>query len=329
MKLLTIDGYGYNLSVDNGRLEATNGHHIQRPKQTTKYRRKYLDFDKVVITGNHGNLSVPAIKWLMKQKRDIIILDWNGRLVTSMSPMIANLGEYKIAQHDAFRNSNKKLEIAKWLIEQKFQGSFRVLEWLEKNYKKFSIPKIIPKLASDLPKTRTVKQITTLEAMFSQHYWKLIASVLEPKWEFISRNFGNGLISQNADDPVNALLNYGYSILESECWKVVNTVGLEPYVGFVHKTYTNKAPLIYDLQEPFRWIIELEVLRMIRYKDVKLSDFMRTDEGNVRLKPNTTKLVLDRIANQFSNTILYKGKRRQWGTMIMLRTREMARLFQN
>ena len=61
MKLLTIDGYGYNLSVDGGRLEATNGHHINRKKQTTKYRKNYLDFDKVVISGNHGNLSVSAI----------------------------------------------------------------------------------------------------------------------------------------------------------------------------------------------------------------------------------------------------------------------------
>lgn len=327
MKLLTIDGYGYNLSVDGGRLETTNGHHYNRVKKLTKHRRKYLDFDKVVISGSHGNISISAIKWIMKQKRDIVVLDWNGKIITSMSPMIANLGQYKIAQYDAFRDDEKSLFIAKWVIEQKFRGCMKVLDWLDKNQKNFTYPKITPKLFSELDKMKTVKQITTLEAMFSQHYWKAIASFLDSKWEFISRNFGNGTISRNADDPINALLNYGYSILESECWKTVNTVGLEPYLGFVHKTYTNKAPLIYDLQEPFRWIVELGILRMIKEKSVKPSHFMTTDEGNVRLKPDAVKLVVDRIARQFSSTVLYKGKRRQWETMIMIKTRELTKIF--
>jgi len=327
MKLLTIDGYGYNLSIDNGRLEVTNGHHIERSKQTTKYRRKFLDFDKVVVMGNHGNISVPAIRWLMKQKRDVVILDWNGRMITSMSPMIANLGQYKIAQYDAFRDAKKSLKIAKWIISQKFDGTFKVLDWFDKSNKRFSYPKIVRNLVLDLPSKTTIKQITTLEAIVSQHYWKVISSTLDPKWEFISRNYGNGTISRNADDPINALLNYGYSVLESECWKTVNTVGLEPYIGFVHKTYTNKAPLIYDLQEPFRWLVELCVFRMIRDKSIKKTDFMTTDEGSVRLKPTSTKLVLDKIARQFSTSILYKGKRRQWSTMIMIKAREMTKLF--
>jgi len=54
---------------------------------------------------------------------------------------------------------------------------------------------------------------------------------------------------------------------------------------------------------------------------------MTTDYGNVRLKPNTVKLVLDEIAKQFRTTVLYRGKRRQWSTMIMLKTRELIKLF--
>jgi CRISPR-associated protein Cas1 len=123
------------------------------------------------------------------------------------------------------------------------------------------------------------------------------------------------------------MLNYGYSILESECWKAVNTVGLEPYIGFIHKTYTNKAPLVYDLQEPFRWLVELGILKLIRDKSIKKTDFMTTDDGNVRLKPSAVKVVVDRVARQFSTSILYNGKRRQWGSMIMLKTRELTKMF--
>jgi len=151
--------------------------------------------------------------------------------------------------------------------------------------------------------------------------------VFDKKWEFLIRNYSDSKATRDADDPVNALFNYGFSVLESECWKVVNTVGLEPYIGFIHKTHTNKASLIYDLQEPFRWIIEIAVLKILQKKLVNKSDFITTDEGNVKLKQNATKVVLDEIAKQFSKRIMYKRINREWQTMIMIKARELTKLF--
>ncbi len=325
MKLLTIDGYGYNLSVDGGRLEATNGHHINRPKQTTRYRRKYLDFDKVVISGNHGTLSVSAIRWLMKQKRDIAILDWNGRLVTAFSPF-ANQGVNKLAQLKASQDPVKKAKITKWLIQQKIEGTMKNLAWIGSINHRFTYDSIINKQFSRFKTAISLKEILGIESVISHYYFNSISSVIDAKWEFITRHAENTSV-RDADDPVNALFNYGYSILESECWKVINTMGLEPYIGFIHTTHTNKAPMVYDLEEPFRWLVEKVMLKLIFEKKVRLSDFMTTDYGNIRLKPNTVKLVLDEIAKQFRTTVLYRGKRRQWSTMIMLRTRELTHLF--
>jgi len=325
MKLLTIDGYGYNLSVDGGRLEATNGHHINRPKQTTRYRRKTLDFDKVIISGNHGTLSVSAIRWLVKQKRDIVILDWNGRLVTAFSPF-ANQGVNKLAQLKASQDPVKKTKITKWFIQQKIDGSLRILEWIMSKNRNFTYDSIINKQFSRFKTATALKEILGIESVISHYYFNSISSVIDTKWEFISRHAENTPV-RDADDPVNALFNYGYSILESECWKVINTTGLEPYIGFIHTTHTNKAPMVYDLEEPFRWLVEKVTLKLIFEKKVRLSDFMTTDYGNVRLKPNTVKLVLDEIAKQFRTTILYRGKRRLWSTMIMLKTRELIKLF--
>ena len=327
MKLLTINGYGYNLSVDGGRLEATNGHYYDRPRQTTKYRRKQLDFDKIVISGSHGKLSVDAIRWLMKQRRDIAILDWNGRLVTSLSPVLANQGMVKISQYEAHKNPQKQARIAKWLIKQKIEGILRVLEWLSRIYPDFTYDKIIDKCISEIDKAKDLTSILHIEAVVSKFYWKALASTFDKKWEFLSRNYGNGNYSKDADDPINALFNYGYSILESECWKVANTVGLEPYIGFVHKTHTNRAPLIYDLQEPFRWIVEMAILKILHEKKVSKTDFITTDEGNVRLKSSAVKIVLDEIANQFSNRVFYKGVKRERQSMIMIKARELTHLF--
>ncbi|MEX0764226.1 MAG: CRISPR-associated endonuclease Cas1 [Nitrosopumilaceae archaeon] len=327
MKLLTINGYGYNLSVDGGRLEATNGHYYDRPRQTTKYRRKEIDFDKIIISGSHGKISVPAIKWLMKQKRDIAILDWNGRLVTSMAPVLANQGEIKVAQYEARNDPVKKVRIARWLIKQKIEGTLLVLEWLKKHHPNFSYDPTIYKHLEDLEKANAVENVTRIEAIISKIYWNKLASVFDKKWEFIQRNFDYSKGTRDADDQINALFNYGYSVLESECWKTVNTIGLEPYIGFIHKTHTNKASLIYDLQEPFRWLVEMAILKILYDNKVRKTDFITTDEGNVRLKQDAVKVVLDEIAKQMSKRVLYKGIKREWQTMIMIKARELAHLF--
>lgn len=54
---------------------------------------------------------------------------------------------------------------------------------------------------------------------------------------------------------------------------------------------------------------------------------MTTDEENIRLKPSAMKILVDRVARQFSTRVLDKGMKRQWGTMIMIKTRELTHLF--
>lgn len=327
MQILSLSGYGINVHVDGGKLVVKDGNTYEKDPQQHRFRRKMLNFDKMVIHGTTGNITIPAIRWLMKQKRDIAILDWNGRLVTAMSPVLANQGVIKLAQYEARKDPKKQTTIAKWLIKQKIEGSIRVFDWLKTHYKDFSYNPTIYKYLQDLEKAESVNAVIRIESIVSKLYWNKLASVFDKKWEFFLRNYWINKGTRDADDPINALFNYGFSVLESEIWKVVNTVGLEPYLGFIHKTNSDKAPLIYDLQEPFRWLVELSILKILYKKKVTKSDFMATDEGNVRLKPKAVGIVLDEIARQFSGKILYNGMKREWQTMITIKARELVKLF--
>lgn len=60
---------------------------------------------------------------------------------------------------------------------------------------------------------------------------------------------------------------------------------------------------------------------------ISSSGFITTDQGNVRLRPSAVKVVLDEIAKQFSTKIDYKGMKREWQTMIMIKARELAKVF--
>lgn len=132
----------------------------------------------------------------------------------------------------------------------------------------------------------------------------------------------------NASDPFNAALNYGYGFLEGECRMAINAVGLEPSVGFLHdfSDYQTKQSLVYDLQEPFRWLVDLSVIRAFESKILDLRDFYFTgDDYRYRFESGAKQRFIDLIREQFNAGVPYKGRVLKWDTVIQEKTNELAR----
>jgi CRISP-associated protein Cas1 len=151
-------------------------------------------------------------------------------------------------------------QLAKMIITAKISNSILVLDWLRSRYddnseKYQSQYDEILKYQKKLPSARTIPEIMGIEGMVARYYFKILNANYEDRLEFNERSNGRSQRSNGATDTVNALFNYGYSILESQCWKAVYSSGLDPGVGFLHETNDGKAPLVYDLQLLERGII--------------------------------------------------------------------------
>jgi CRISPR-associated protein Cas1 len=115
----------------------------------------------------------------------------------------------------------------------------------------------------------------------------------------------------NASDPFNAALNYGYGFLEGECRKAINSVGLEPAVGVLHdmSNYQTKQSLAYDLEEPFRWPVDLSVIEAFESKTLQLHDFYFTgDDYCYRFGAEAKQRFIDLIRERFNTGVAYKGR---------------------
>ncbi|MEM2161136.1 MAG: CRISPR-associated endonuclease Cas1, partial [Candidatus Nitrosotenuis sp.] len=113
----------------------------------------------------------------------------------------------------------------------------------------------------------------------------------------------------NASDEINALFNYGYAILESEIKKSVNSLGFDSVIGFLHEIYPYRTPLVYDLQELFRWIVDYSIIQLLEdAPKLKKSDFILTENYNIRLRERTAKLLIEKIRLNFNSKAPYKGK---------------------
>jgi CRISPR-associated protein Cas1 len=128
----------------------------------------------------------------------------------------------------------------------------------------------------------------------------------------------------NASDPVNCLLNYGYAILESECRKALNSVGLEPTIGFLHEAQQAKYSLVYDLQEPFRFLVDTTVIESLECEHFNKKDFYRLDNYVLRLRPEAVKKLLAALQIKFNSIVQYRGKRYGWDTVMRLKCQELA-----
>jgi CRISPR-associated protein Cas1 len=168
--------------------------------------------------------------------------------------------------------------------------------------------------------------LRTVEGCDGLRYWETFRKAL-PEWlEFQGRMTSSH--QNNASDSFNAALNYGYGFLEGECRMAIHGVGLEPAVGFLHEfsDYQTKQSLAYDLQEPFRWLVELSVVRAFESGDLDLKDFYFTgDDYRYRFEPEAKRRFIELLREQFNSGVRYKSRGLKWDTVIEQKVTELGR----
>lgn len=94
-------------------------------------------------------------------------------------------------------------------------------------------------------------------------------------------------------DNVNCLLSFIYTILVHDIRSALESVGLDPAVGFLHRDRPGRPGLALDIMEEFRpFIADRLVLSLINLKQVRPKGFIKLDSGAVLMNDETRKTVL-------------------------------------
>lgn len=104
--------------------------------------------------------------------------------------------------------------------------------------------------------------------------------------------------------------------------------GLEPAVGFLHdfSDHRMKESLAYDLQEPFRWLVDVSVLQAFESGALELHDFYFTgDDYRYRFEPEAKQRFIEVLREQFNSGASYKGRILKWDTVIERKATELGR----
>ncbi len=94
-------------------------------------------------------------------------------------------------------------------------------------------------------------------------------------------------------DNTNALLSFLYTLLTQEMISALETVGLDPYVGFLHQDRPGRPSLALDLMEELRPVFaDRLALSMINRRQITEQGFIQKESGGILMEDETRKKVL-------------------------------------
>ena len=178
---------------------------------------------------------------------------------------------------EQYRRSEQKeesLAIARNCILGKVYNSRWILERAARDYAmRLDVEKLRNKsgfLASSLTKIRNCRsagELLGLEGEAASVYFSVFDDlILQQKEDF---HF-SGRNRRPPTDEVNAMLSFAYTLLTSMCASALETVGLDPYVGFFHTDKPGRKSLALDLVEELRSVMaDRFVLTQINLKTIQ------------------------------------------------------------
>lgn len=201
----------------------------------------------VGVNANTGSLPLSFILEAGKQGVSVMVCTTHQRQPSLIMPQSVNSLEDVLTSQILHRENEKQAAyISRVLVGEMFKSRSMLV----------ACPVVIE---TELSGTRNRKEVMQLEALASRDYWARYYAKLG--FEGLSRREKHPI-----NDALNALSRYQSGIILR--WCLVH--GLSPIHGYLHKR-TSYEGLIYDLMEPYRYLIELAVLKTVLHHEITTS----------------------------------------------------------
>lgn len=183
----------------------------------------------------------------------------------------------------------------------------------------------LDRLIAELPKASDTDAVRGLEGMAAAEYFAVFNHlIVDQKEDFVFRDRNR----RPPLDPVNALLSFIYTLLAHDVRSALETVGLDPAVGFLHRDRPGRPGLALDLMEEFRPVIaDRLVLSLINRRQVSAKGFDHAESGAVIMDDTTRKTVLVEYQSRKQDEILhpYIEEKVPLGLLFFVQANLMAR----
>ena len=319
--VLTEDSY---LSLDGENIVISNG-------ENTIGRFPLHVLEGVLYFGYRG--ASPSLMGACAQRGiNLVFMKPSGRFLARVSGETRGNVLLRKKQFRVSELSDESLTIARSFVMGKVYNSRWVLERAIRDHTlQVDVEKLkatSTRLRGFLPEIASVGSVDSLRGLegeaASMYFGVLNELILRDKDNF----FFYGRNRRPPRDNVNTMLSFFYSILANDCTAALESVGLDPYIGFMHSDRPGRAALALDLMEELRSVIaDRFVLTLINNRVVSATDFVQQENSTVTLSDDGRKAALSAWQGRKKETITHPflGEKIPWGLVPYVQALLLAR----
>lgn len=214
-----------------------------------------------------------------------------------------------------------KIHNARWSIERTRRDHGMRVDAEKLSAASGTLKSLLP----DVLEETSLESLRGLEGAGAAAYFGVLDDmILNGKERF----FFHGRSRRPPMDAFNAMLSFAYSLLAHDCAAALESVGLDPYVGFLHRDRPGRTSLALDLMEELRpCMADRFVLTLVNNRIMKSSDFMEQENGAVLMSDPGRRTFLKHWQEKKKETLThpYLGEKMPWGLVPYLQALLLAR----
>lgn len=275
-------------------------------KQEELFRIPSINVESIITFGYMG-VSPGVMKLCSDSGISITFLSPNGRYISRVQGetkgnVLLRKRQYQLSDDDLW-----SLQVSQVMIGGKIQNYRNILRRYVRDYgDNDGISQAIKILEQSKRNVLISRDKTTLigyEGIASNAYFEVLPIlILNQKNDFPFY----GRSRRPPKDAVNAMLSFAYTLIASDVTAALETVGLDPYIGFLHTLRPGRASLALDMMEELRaYLGDRFVLSLINKKQITSKDFISQGENGIVMTDKGKKIFITAWQNRKREVIIH------------------------
>jgi CRISPR-associated protein Cas1 len=238
-----------------------------------------IQVDQVVVFGRN-TLTSAAIVCCMQHGIAIALLSRLGRFYGRIEPAHGETVNLLSAQFALHGQADFGLTLARSFVQGKLSNSALLVSRYSRHRTvgaavDAKVHDVVLQLRDHQRRLRNMNSLDALrghEGAGSAAYFSAWRHWLAPRWQFGARE------QQAGKDPINALLDFGYTLLHNAAAGLIQARGLNPWLGHLHALKSGHRALASDVMEEFRSLaVDAVVLNLCLNGGLTPADFIHRD----------------------------------------------------
>ncbi len=251
-------------------------------KQEEKFRIPFINIDSIVTLGYMG-ASPGVMKLCCDNGISLTFLSPHGKFISRLQGATKGNVLLRKKQYQLSENELWSLHVARLMISAKIQNYRNILKRYVRDYGANENVNHAIHVLEHAKRNALIaedkKALMGYEGMASNAYFNVLpVLILNQKTDF---SF-HGRNRRPPKDTVNAMLSFAYTLISNEMVSALETVGLDPYVGFLHSLRPGRASLSLDMMEELRaYLGDRFVISLINKRQITIKDFLFQGDNSV------------------------------------------------